>query len=61
MISRRLAQRLKRLEARSIPAGDPMVIEVRFVSPDKVVTGSVLIEIARSHALPPPGQARQQK
>ena len=46
MITRNLSQRLKRLEARTVPAvGEPMVIEVRFVSPDKVVTGSLLIEI----------------
>ncbi len=46
MISRNLSQRLKRLEARLMPAGEPMVIEVQFVSVEKVVTGSLLIEIA---------------
>ena len=46
MISRSLSKRLKRLEARAMPAGEPLVIEVRFISPDKVVTGSLLIEIA---------------
>ena len=46
MISRNLAQRLKRLEARVIQAGELMVIEVQFVSVEKVVTGSLLIEIA---------------
>jgi hypothetical protein len=40
MISRNLSRRLKRLEARAMPDGEPMVIEVQFVSPDKVVTGS---------------------
>ncbi len=51
MISRSLSQRLKRLEARAMPAGEPMVIEVQFVSTDKVVTGSLLIEIgSRPHA-----------
>ena len=33
-----------------MPAGEPMVIEVPFVSIDKVVTGSLLIEIgSRPH------------
>ena len=53
MISRSLAQRLKRLEARSMPAGEPMVIEVQFVSVERVVTGSLSIEISsRHHAQP---------
>jgi hypothetical protein len=38
---------LKRLEAHAIPAGEPKVIEVQFVSVEKVVTGSRLIEIDR--------------
>ena len=47
MISRTFAQRLKQLEARYLRAvGESMVIEVRFVSPDKVVTGSLLVELA---------------
>ena len=46
MIARNLSQRLKRLEARAMPADEPMVIEVQFVSVEKVVTGSLLIEIA---------------
>ena len=51
MISKSLAQRLRRLEACSIPAGEPKVIEVQFVSAEKVVTGSLLIEIgSRPHA-----------
>ncbi len=36
MINRNLSQRLKRLEAHVMPAGEPMVIDVRFVSADKV-------------------------
>ena len=46
MISRNLTDRLKRLEARAMPAGASMVIEVQFVSVEKVVTGSLLLEIA---------------
>jgi hypothetical protein len=34
------------LEARAMPAGEPKVIEVQFVLVEKVVTGSLLIEIA---------------
>jgi hypothetical protein len=60
MISRSLSQRLKRLEARSMPAGEPMVIEVQFVSVEKVVTGSLSIEISsRPHAQPVRGQTRR--
>ena len=52
MISRCLAKRLKRLEVRTMPAGDPMVIEVQFVSAARVVTGSLLIEIAPAASRP---------
>jgi hypothetical protein len=62
MISWSLCQRLKRLEARTMPAGGSMVIEVRFVSVEKVVTGSLLIEIApRPHAPQPRGPDRRRK
>jgi hypothetical protein len=50
---RNLSQRLKRLEARAIPAGEPMVIEVQFVSAEKVVTGSLLVEIGPGLLAPP--------
>ena len=60
MISRNLSQRLKRLEARAMPAGEPMVIEVQFVSVEKVVTGSLLIEIgSHPHAPATRGQTRR--
>jgi hypothetical protein len=61
MISRSLSQRLKRLEARTMPTvGEAMVIEVRFVSPDKVATGSLMIEIAPlARAALPRGPARR--
>jgi len=42
------------------PAGEPMLIEVQFVSTDKVVTGSLWIEIAAPPACPgspPPSHA----
>jgi len=28
-----------------MPAGEPMVIEVHFISPDKVVTSSMIVKI----------------
>jgi hypothetical protein len=61
MISSSLAQRLKRLEARAMPAvGQSMVIEVRFVCPVKGVTGSLLIEIGpRTRIQESPGQTRR--
>jgi hypothetical protein len=34
MISRRLAARLERLEYRSLPAGEPKVLQVEYVMPD---------------------------
>ena len=34
MIGRRLARRLERLETRLVPDGEPLVINVHFVSPD---------------------------
>ena len=34
MISRNLSRRLKRLETRLMPAGEPLIIQVQFVSPD---------------------------
>ena len=34
MITRNLARRLERLETRLVPAGEPVVIQVHFVSPD---------------------------
>ena len=34
MITRNLARRLERLETRLVPAGEPLVIQVHFVSPD---------------------------
>ena len=37
MISRNLSQRLKRLEARTMPVGDPIAMKIQFVCPVKVV------------------------
>ena len=44
MISRNLSKRLERLEARTMPAGVPMVMEIVFISPDGVVTDTLLVE-----------------
>ena len=34
MIGRTLAKRVQKLEARLIPSSEPMVIQIRYVSPD---------------------------
>ncbi len=34
MISRKLTTRLERLETRMIPEGDPLVLQIQFVSSD---------------------------
>ena len=47
MISKNLSERLNRLEARVMPTGAPLVINVLFVAPGGEVTGS------RSFALSP--------
>jgi len=53
MISSSRAQRLKRLEARAMPAvGQSMVIEVRFVCPVKGVTGSKSVHALESRSHP---------
>jgi hypothetical protein len=60
MISRNLSLRLKRLEARATPAGDPMVIEIQFVSPRRSMN-TISVEIPqlannygpRGHAIRP--------
>jgi hypothetical protein len=52
-MTKSLSRRLERLEARAIPAGEPMVIRVQFVSADKVVIDTLSIEIgahAHEHA-----------
>ena len=37
MISKKLTARLERLETRMIPEGDPMVLQIQFVSSDGTV------------------------
>jgi hypothetical protein len=50
MISRNISQRLKRPEARTMPAGVPTVMEIVFVTRDGVVTDTLLVEIPqRAH------------
>ena len=34
MINRTLSKRVQKLEARLIPSSEPMVIQIRYVSPD---------------------------
>ena len=38
---------MKRLEARAIAVGEPIVMTIRFVSPDKVVTDTLVVEIGQ--------------
>jgi hypothetical protein len=48
MISRSLSRRLDRLETSILPTStisDPVVIELQFVSPEKVVTSTMLLEV----------------
>jgi hypothetical protein len=48
MISRSLSRRLERLETSIMPtstASDPVVIELKFYSPEKVVTGSMSLKV----------------
>src|SRR5260370_4093151 len=48
MISRNLSQRLERLETSIMPTdttSSPIVIELQFVSPEKVVTSSMSLEV----------------
>jgi hypothetical protein len=61
MISRSLSRRLDRLETSIMPtstASDPVVIELQFYSPEKVVTGSMSLKVD----LPaPPSPKRQSR
>ena len=48
MMIKSLSRRLDRLETCIMPTtttSDPVVIELQFVSPEKVVTGSMSIEV----------------
>ena len=51
MMIKSLSRRLDRLETSIMPTSttsDPVVIELKFVSAEKVVTGSMSIEVDRS-------------
>lgn len=53
MSSKNLSRRLERLEARLIPAGDPMAIQVRYVSPDRsVVDGPRIVVVTARGSRP---------
>jgi len=45
MTTRNLSQRLKRLEARVLPSGEPSVMRIVFVDPKLGETGSHLVTI----------------
>jgi hypothetical protein len=62
MIGRRLARRLERLETRLVPDGEPLVIQVRFVSPDGSRVDGPQFTVPRAGGRPagpagPPGLA----
>jgi hypothetical protein len=57
MISRRFTRRLERLETRFLPAGEPLVIQVYFVSPDASRTDGPRFTIPRGGGRP--GQYRK--
>jgi hypothetical protein len=45
MISKSLSRRLERLETTVMPTSNPVVIELQFFSPEKVVTSSMSLEV----------------
>jgi hypothetical protein len=45
MISKNLSRRLEQLEARVMPTSQPVAVTIQFVSAEKVVTGSMSIEV----------------
>jgi hypothetical protein len=61
MISRNLSRRLERLETSITPTSttSPLVIELQFVSPEKVVTSSMSIEVDLPATPSPKRQGRQ--
>jgi hypothetical protein len=57
MIGRTLAKRLERLETRMIPAGEPLVYEIQFVSAvDRSITSRLQVRCEDA-----PGSARLAK
>jgi len=52
MTTRNLARRLERLETRLVPAGEPVVIQVYFVSPDGRRVDGVRFTVPRAAARP---------
>ncbi len=62
MISRSLSRRLERLETSIIPTNttrDPVVIELKFYSPEKVVTGSMSLKVDLPATPSPKRQGRR--
>ena len=45
MIGRTLSKRLERLETRIIPAGEPLVVQIQYVSPDGSVEDGPRISV----------------
>ena len=62
MISRSLSRRLDRLETSVMPTSttsDPVVIELKFYSPEKVVTGSMSLKVDLPAQQSPKRQSRR--
>jgi hypothetical protein len=62
MISRSLSRRLERLETNIIPAtptSDPILLELQFISPEKVVTSSMLLKVDLPAPQTPKRQGRR--
>jgi hypothetical protein len=62
MISRGLSRRLDRLETIVMPTtttSDPVVIELKFYSPEKVVTGSMSLKVDLPATPSPKRQGRR--
>jgi hypothetical protein len=55
-----LSQRLKRLEARAIPAGEPILMKIQFACPVKEVVDMLLIQFdPRAHWRPAANPGRR--
>ena len=59
MISKNLSRRLEQLETRIMPTSIPVEIILQFVSPEKVVTSSMLLEVDLPAPQSPKRQSRR--
>jgi hypothetical protein len=59
MITRSLSRRLERLETSTIPTSNTVVMLIQFVSPEKVMTSSMSIEVDLPATPSPKRQSRR--